>query len=28
MFVWRPPQPVEEIDTMKRALFYEVPQKT
>jgi hypothetical protein len=28
MFVWRPPQPVEEIDTMKRALVYEVPQKT
>jgi hypothetical protein len=25
IFVWRPPQPVEEIDTMKPALVYEVP---
>ena len=27
MFMWRPPQPVEEIDTMKPALVYEVPRK-
>ena len=27
VFVWRPPQPVEEIDTMKPALVYEVPRK-
>src|SRR5262249_22567364 len=26
-FMWRPPQPVEEIDTMKPALVYEVPRK-
>lgn len=25
MYMWRPPQPVEEIDTMKPALIYEVP---
>jgi len=25
MFTWRPPQPVEEIDTMKPVLVYEVP---
>jgi len=25
--MWRPPQPVEEIDTMKPALVYEVPRK-
>jgi hypothetical protein len=28
MFVWRPPQPVEEIDTMKVALVYEMQRKT
>jgi len=28
MFVWRPPQPVEEIDTMKPALVYEMQPKT
>jgi hypothetical protein len=28
MFMGRPPQPVEEIDTMKPALVYEVPRKT
>jgi hypothetical protein len=27
MFMWRPPQTVEEIDTMKPALIYEVPRK-
>ena len=27
LFMWRPPQPVEEIDTMKPALVYEVPRK-
>ncbi len=27
VFLWRPPQPVEEIDTMKPALVYEVPRK-
>jgi hypothetical protein len=27
IFMWRPPQPVEEIDTMKPALVYEVPRK-
>jgi len=26
-FMWRPPQPVEEIDTMTPALVYEVPRK-
>lgn len=25
IFVWRPPQDVAEIDTMKPALVYEVP---
>jgi hypothetical protein len=25
MFLWRPPQPVAEIDTMKPALVYDVP---
>lgn len=28
LFMWRPPQPVEEIDTMKPALVYEVLRKT
>jgi phosphodiesterase/alkaline phosphatase D-like protein len=27
IFVWRPPQPVEEIDTMAPVLVYEVPRK-
>jgi hypothetical protein len=27
IFMWRPPQPVEEIDTMNPALVYEVPRK-
>jgi hypothetical protein len=27
MFLWRPPQPVEEIDTMQPALIYEVPRQ-
>jgi hypothetical protein len=27
LFMWRPPQPVEEIDTMKPVLVYEVPRK-
>jgi hypothetical protein len=27
IFMWRPPQPVEEIDTMQPALVYEVPRK-
>jgi hypothetical protein len=27
MFMWRPPQPMTEIDTMKPALVYEVPRK-
>jgi hypothetical protein len=27
MFAWRPPQPVEEIDTMKPVLVYEIPRK-
>ena len=27
VFMWRPPQPVTEIDTMKPALVYEVPRK-
>lgn len=26
-FVWRPPQRVEEIDTMKPVLVYDVPRK-
>ena len=26
-YVWRPPQPVAEIDTMKPALVYEVPRR-
>jgi hypothetical protein len=26
-YVWRPPQPVAEIDTMTFALVYEVPRK-
>jgi hypothetical protein len=26
-YVWRPPQPVSEIDTMKPALVYEVPRR-
>jgi hypothetical protein len=26
-FMWRPPQPVEDIDTMQPALLYEVPRK-
>jgi hypothetical protein len=26
-FMWRPPQPVADIDTMKPALVYEVPRK-
>jgi len=25
LFVWRPPQQVEEIDSMKPALIYEAP---
>jgi hypothetical protein len=28
MFMWCPPQPVEDIDTMQPALVYEVPRKT
>src|SRR5215813_12966133 len=28
MFTWRPPQAVEDVDTMKPALVYEVPRKT
>ncbi|MBR1221045.1 hypothetical protein JQ557_23810 [Bradyrhizobium sp. U87765 SZCCT0131] len=27
MFLWRPPQPVEDIDTMAPALVYEVPRR-
>jgi hypothetical protein len=27
MFVWRPPQPIGDIDTMKPAFVYEVPRK-
>ena len=27
LFLWRPPQPVEEIDTMTPVLVYEVPRK-
>ncbi|CAG9171196.1 hypothetical protein LMG23992_01958 [Cupriavidus laharis] len=27
MFLWRPPQPLEQIDTMRPALVYEVPRK-
>lgn len=27
IFMWRPPQPVGEIDTMKPALVYEVPRR-
>jgi len=27
VFMWRPPQPVEEIDKMKPALVYEAPRK-
>jgi hypothetical protein len=27
LFLWRPPQSVEEIDTMKPALVYEAPRK-
>jgi len=27
LFMWRPPQPVEDIDTMEPALVYEVPRK-
>jgi len=26
-FMWRPPQRIEEIDTMKPAFVYEVPRK-
>jgi len=26
-FMWRPPQPVQEIDTMRPALVYEVPRR-
>jgi len=26
-FMWRPPQSIEEIDTMKPALVYDVPRK-
>ena len=26
-FMWRPPQPIAEIDTMQPALVYEVPRK-
>ena len=28
IFMWRPPQPVADIDTMQPALVYEVPRKT
>ena len=28
VFMWRPPQPVAEIDTMQPALVYEVPRKS
>jgi hypothetical protein len=28
MFLWRPPQRIEEIDTMQPALVYEVPRKS
>jgi len=28
LFMWRPPQPVEEIDTMQPALVYEVPRQS
>lgn len=27
MFLWRPPQPVAEIETMEPALVYEVPRR-
>jgi hypothetical protein len=27
IFMWRPPPPVEEIDTMSPAMVYEVPRK-
>ena len=27
VFMWRPPQPVAEIDTMKPVLVYDVPRK-
>ena len=27
LFLWRPPQPVEDIDTMQPVLFYELPLK-
>jgi hypothetical protein len=27
IFLWRPPQPIEEIDTMSPALVYEVARK-
>lgn len=27
IFMWRPPQPVEEIDTMKPVLVYDVPRR-
>lgn len=27
IFTWRPPQPIEEIDTMRPALVYEVPRR-
>jgi len=27
VFMWLPPQPVEDIDTMKPALVYDVPRK-
>ena len=27
LFMWSPPQPVGEMDTMKPALVYEVPRK-
>jgi len=26
-FMWRPPQPVSDIDTMQPAIIYEVPRK-
>jgi len=28
IFLWRPPQPIEEVDTMQPALVYEVPRKS
>ena len=27
LFLWRPPQPVEDIDTMQPVLLYELPRK-